>query len=297
MTMMDKFSALPVIEQLSPALSRRTCDELDIIVVNHPQVRAAVALQGAHLLSWAPVGEQDAIWLSPDALFIKGAALRGGVPVCWPWFGPAEKPNLPAHGFARNLPWTLSAHREDEKGVTLTFELHDDAHTRSLWPHAFTLFAHFCLGERCEIELEARGSFTTTSALHSYLAVGDIDKISVSGLGTDFIDKVADGKQGELKDGVQTFCDRTDRVYLTPDACSQIIDRSLNRTLRIAHRHHHNVVAWNPGPALSASMKDMPDDGYRHFVCVETAVVTKAQTASPENPSRLAARFEIKSGS
>ncbi|BDH46217.1 D-hexose-6-phosphate mutarotase [Salmonella enterica subsp. enterica serovar Choleraesuis] len=294
MTMMDAFSALPVLEQLSPALSRRQRDELELIVIDHPAVRAAIALQGAHLISWTPAGEQEAIWLSSNTPFTKGSALRGGVPVCWPWFGPAEQPGLPAHGFARNLPWTLSAHQEDEQGVVLTFELHDDEYTRSLWPHEFTLFARFRLGKRCEIELEAHGDFSTTCALHSYLQVGDINQVTVSGLGHSYIDKVADGKRGELSDGIQTFPDRTDRVYLEPEACSLIQDKSLNRSLEVIHHHHRNVVGWNPGPALSASMKDMPDDGYRHFVCVETAVVDSKQKASPENPARLATTFVIR---
>lgn len=296
MTMMDKFSALPVIEQLSPVLSRRLCDQLDIVVIDHPAVRAAIALQGAHLLSWTPAGARDGLWLSDITPFTKGSALRGGVPFCWPWFGPAAEPGLPAHGFARNLPWTLSAHQEDDNGVMLTFELHDDEYTRQLWPHAFTLFARFRLGKSCEIELEAHGEFTTTAALHSYLQVGDIAAVSVSGLGDTYIDKVADGQQGILADGIQTFPDRIDRVYLTPDACSLIHDKSLDRTVAIAHKHHSNVVGWNPGPALSHSMGDMPDDGYRRFVCVETAVVSKPQQTRREQPSRLAVAINLKPG-
>lgn len=128
--MIKKIFALPVIEQISPVLSRRKLDELDLIVVDHPQVKASFALQGAHLLSWKPAGEEEVLWLSNNTPFKNGVAIRGGVPVCWPWFGPAAQQGLPAHGFARNLPWTLKSHREDADGVALTFELTQSEETR-----------------------------------------------------------------------------------------------------------------------------------------------------------------------
>lgn len=156
--MINKIFALPVIEQLTPVLSRRQLDDLDLIVVDHPQVKASFALQGAHLLSWKPVGEEEVLWLSNNTPFKTGVALRGGVPICWPWFGPAAQQGLPSHGFARNLPWALKAHNEDDNGVMLTFELQSSEATRKYWPHDFTLLARFKVGKTCEIELEAHAS-------------------------------------------------------------------------------------------------------------------------------------------
>ncbi|MBS0847555.1 D-hexose-6-phosphate mutarotase [Citrobacter sp. JGM124] len=285
--MITKIFALPVIQQITPAISVRQQDQLEVIVIEHDKVHAAIALQGAHLFAWQPEGAQPVLWLSDNTLFHKGSALRGGVPICWPWFGPAEEASLPAHGFARNLPWTLSAHNEDADGVVLTFELKNTAETLKLWPHEFTLYARFKLGKSCEIELEAHGEFEVTSALHSYFTVGDIADVSVSGLGPTYIDKVLGGIRGELADGIQTFPDRTDRVYLAPEECSVIHDGGLQRRINVIHHHHHNVVAWNPGPALSVSMRDLTDDGYKTFVCVETACVTETQTATAGKPARL----------
>lgn len=233
--MINKIFALPVIEQLTPVLSRRQLDDLDLIVVDHPQIKASFALQGAHLLSWKPIGEEEVLWLSNNTPFKTGVALRGGVPICWPWFGPAAQQGLPSHGFARNLPWALKAHNEDDNGVMLTFELQSSEATRKYWPHDFTLLARFKVGKTCEIELEAHGEFATTSALHSYFNVGDIANVKVSGLGDRFIDKVNDAKEGVLADGIQTFPDRTDRVYLNPEACSVIHDATLNRTIDVVH--------------------------------------------------------------
>lgn len=291
--MITKIFALPVVDQFTPTLSRRVLDELDLIVVDHPQVKASFTLQGAHLLSWKPAGAEEVLWLSDITPFKNGVALRGGVPICWPWFGPSAKEGLPAHGFARNLPWTLKAHNEDDNGVVLTFELQSSEATRQYWPHDFTLYARFKLGKTCEIELEAHGEFETFSALHTYFNVGDISAVKVSGLGDRFIDKVNDAKEDVLTDGVQTFPDRTDRVYLNPEACSIINDGALNRNIEVIHHHHSNVVGWNPGPALSISMGDMPDDGYKTFVCVETACVTRAQKATEEKPSRLAQTIRV----
>ena len=291
--MINKIFALPVVEQITSVLSRRQQDELEVIVVDHPQVRASFALQGAHLLSWKPAGEEEVLWLSDITPFKNGVALRGGVPICWPWFGPAAQKELPSHGFARNLPWTLSAHNEDENGVVLTFELHSSEASRQYWPHEFTLYARFKIGKTCEMELEAHGDFETTSALHTYFNVGDISQVKVSGLGDTFIDKVNGGEQGKLSDGVQTFPDRTDRVYLNAEACSLIHDAGLKRCIEVVHHHHSNVVGWNPGPALSVSMADVPDDGYKTFVCVETACVTAPQKTSEEKPSRLSQTLRV----
>ena len=256
-------------------------------------MKASVALNGAHLLSWKPEGEEEGLWLSDATSFKKGAAIRGGVPICWPWFGPAAQQGLPAHGFARNQQWTLKAHNEDDNGAVLTFELQANDETRALWPHDFTLYARFKLGKTCEIELEAHGEFETHSALHTYFNVGNINDVKVSGLGDTFIDKVDNAKEGKLSDGVQTFPDRTDRVYLNPEACSVIHDASLSRAINVVHQHHSNVVGWNPGPALSVSMADVPDEGYKTFVCVETACVTASQKASVEKPSRLGQTISI----
>ncbi|WP_204563412.1 D-hexose-6-phosphate mutarotase [Citrobacter cronae] len=291
--MINKIFALPVVEQIAPVLSRRQLDELEVIVVDHPQVKASFALQGAHLLSWKPNGEEEVLWLSNNTPFKTGVALRGGVPICWPWFGPAAQPGLSSHGFARNLPWTLKAHNEDEKGVVLTFELQSSAETRQLWPHEFCLLARFKVGATCEMELEAHGEFETTSALHTYFNVGDIAAVKVSGLGDRLIDKVNDAKEDVLADGIQTFPDRTDRVYLNPEACSVIHDDALNRNIDVIHHHHLNVVGWNPGPALSVSMGDMPDVGYKTFVCVETAYATAPQKTTEEKPSRLAQTIRV----
>lgn len=279
----DKIFALPVSSQITPYISERQLDELAVIVVNHPKVRAAVALQGAHFLTWQPAGEAPVLWLSSNTPFKRGVAIRGGVPICWPWFGPAGQPS---HGFARNLPWVLSAHDENESGVILTFTLTQSEQSQKYWPHDFSLIARFKLGAKCEIELESHGDYDFAAALHTYFNIGDINSVSISGLGVPYIDKVNNGanasQQGDL-----TFTTRTDRIYTAPEAFSVISDPTLQRAIEVHHHNNSDVVAWNPWSEIAISLDDMPDDGYKTMVCVETARVTQPTKASPDRPSRL----------
>ena len=279
---------LAVQERLTASVSRRLLGGLPVIVVEHPVVSAAVALQGAHLIAWQPAGEQPVLWLSDAAVLQPGTAIRGGVPVCWPWFGPAGQP---AHGFARISDFELAEYEEDEQEVRLGFRLRADERTRQLGPHDFELFLRFRLGRDCAIELEAHGDHRSTGALHSYFAIGDIGEVSVSGLGAPYRDTVTetDGRQ----DGALTFPGRVDRVYSAPDAVSRIDDAVLHRAIEVRHHGNSDVVAWNPGPELSRTMADLTDDGYRTFVCVETARVTEPMTAAADAPARLATTISV----
>lgn len=289
--MNEKLFSLPVISQLTPYISQRQMGDLPVIVIVHPKVRAAVTLQGAHLVSWQPAGEKPVIWLSEKTAWAPGKAIRGGVPICWPWFGPAGEP---AHGFARSLPWTLSAHDENEESVMLTLVLESNEQTKKLWPHDFTLFARFRFADRCEIELEAHGDFEATAALHSYFCVEDISGVEVSGLGNSFIDKVNNGVEGHSESGKQSYPDRIDRIYTQPEDCNVIHDKEGNRSIEVYHHHHSDVVTWNPGPELSCSMSDMANEGYITMVCVETAHISSPMTSAEESPSRLATTIRVR---
>lgn len=288
--MNDKIFKLPVTKNITPTISQRQLDQLPVIVVDHPQVRAAVTLQGAHLLSWQPTHEAPVLWLSDNTPFTEHVAIRGGVPICFPWFGPFAEPN---HGFARLLPWEFTSHSEDDEGVQLTFTLRDTEQTRASWPHEFTLIARFHLGKECRIELEAHGDYSITSALHTYFEIGDISKINISGLGESFIDKVNQGVQSTAQ-GDLVFTGRTDRIYTQPQSVSEIHDPVLNRTIEVHHTHHSDVVSWNPGAELSHTIGDMTDDGYKTFVCVETARVSQPFVASVKSPARLTSVIRIR---
>lgn len=282
--------ALPVKEQLSSSISLRQLDELPVIVIDHPRVKAAVTLQGAHLIAWQPAGEQPVLWLSDVSEFKDGVAIRGGVPICWPWFGKVASPN---HGFARILPWRLDVHQEDEQNVTLSLSLHDSAVTEQYWPKPFTLTAKFVLGQTCRIELEAKGDFQNTTALHSYFNIKDISDVSVAGLGDTYIDKV-NGGVGAQQQGDVTFSGEVDRVYTHAQDVSLINDRGHKRVIEVHHHNYSDVVAWNPGAELAKKISDIADEGYKTYVCVETARVNKPLEASQAAPARLSTVLSVR---
>ncbi|HTJ67311.1 MAG TPA: D-hexose-6-phosphate mutarotase [Actinospica sp.] len=280
---------LPVLRRLSEHVSERLAGELPVIVAEHPRVRAAVALQGAHLVAWQPAGHEPVLWLSDATAFAAGTAIRGGVPVCWPWFGPAGSPS---HGFARTSAFELVGHSEDGRGVELSLRLTSSEGTKAIWPHEFELLLTFTLGgEECAVTLEARGDFESTGALHSYFNVGEIDGVSVSGIGVPYLDKVeeTDGRQ----EGALTFPGRIDRVYTAPEPVSRIWDPVLKRVIEVRHHDHSDVVTWNPGPELSKSMADLTDEGYREFCCVETARISTPMVSTAGRAARLGTTIRV----
>ncbi|HET9172989.1 MAG TPA: D-hexose-6-phosphate mutarotase [Actinospica sp.] len=280
---------LPVLRRLSEHVSERLAGELPVIVVDHPVCRAAVALQGAHLIAWQPAGQEPVLWLSDATAFAAGTAIRGGVPVCWPWFGPAGSPS---HGFARTSTFELAAHAEDADAVELTLRLAGTESTKAIWPHEFELLLTFKLGgEECGVTLEARGDFESTGALHSYFNVGDIDGVSVSGIGVPYLDKVEETEG--TQDGALTFPGRIDRVYTAPEAVSLIEDPALRRVIEVRHHGQTDVVTWNPGPALSKSMTDLTDEGYREFCCVETGRISAPMVSAEGRAARLGTTIRV----
>ncbi|CDG21280.1 putative glucose-6-phosphate 1-epimerase [Xenorhabdus poinarii G6] len=280
--MLDKIFSLPVVEQISPYISQRNIGDFPLIVVSHPKARGVISLQGAHLMTWQPNNEKPVLWVSDNTHFRAGTAIRGGIPICWPWFGSSA---TPSHGFARILPWEFKAHTENENGVILTFTLQDNTYTHQLWPHEFTLIARFKLGETCEIELEAHGEYQATCALHSYFNISDINRVQVSGLGSHFIDTLSDREQYTHED--LAFHGRTDRIYTEPDDFSLLRDPVWKRTVEIHHAHHSDIVCWNPGAALSSSMEDMSKEGYKNMACIETARINNPLKPKNGHPDRL----------
>lgn len=281
--MSDALFLLPIEQQLTPSLSLRKKEGLTFAVIDHPKAKGVISLQGAQLLAWQPAGENPVIWLSEATHFEPGVAIRGGIPICWPWFG---KAGTPSHGFARNEQWRLTAHDESEECVWLTFTLNDSETTRKVWPNAFSLIARIKLGETCELELESHGDYAVTAALHSYFQVGDISQVSVSGLGESYIDKLADADVTAERSTMR-FSGPVDRIYYQPQAFSTISDPVLKRTIEIHHRNAPDVVVWNPGAEGAASMTDMSAEGYKTMACVETGCVSQPAIVRSDKPHYL----------
>jgi D-hexose-6-phosphate mutarotase len=266
--------------------------------IQHPAVIARVALHGAQLLEWTPLDQKPVIYVSPEAIYHEGKAVRGGIPVCWPWFGHHESdPQLPQHGFVRSRFWELAEASESDTGVRFKFTIRDSEETRRLWPHAFHLTLEMRIGAELHLALETENTgdapFTITEALHTYFSVGDIRKVSIEGLdGADYLDTV--GPKQERHQTGNILIDReVDRAYRTSSEV-QINDRAQGRVISIKNEGSQTAVVWNPWIAKAASLADLPDEDYQRFVCVETANAWNDHiTLAPGAKHRLATTIRV----
>jgi glucose-6-phosphate 1-epimerase len=247
---------------------------------------ATVALHGAHLLSWVPTGQRDVFWLSPQAL-PEPAAIRGGVPVCWPWFAKQGQPASAAqHGPVRNLPWQISAiHSSSDDEISLSLQPCDDNTLSSAAP-GLQVSLRITLGQTLKQTLHTDNlgnqPFQLTQALHSYFAVGHAAQVGIEGLtGLPYQDRLRDLAFDLQRSpfALDQACDRT-YAHPAPDASVQashpnhryvLVDQVWQRRIVIATQGSRSVVVWNPGSAGARTMADVPDDGWQDFFCVETS--------------------------
>lgn len=254
--------------------------DLPFLVVETEDCRARLTPYGGQLCEWTPAGQRHPVlFLSPRSAFARGKAIRGGVPVCFPWFGnhPGGDPSRPAHGFARTRMWDVAGVARDAAGdVRVDLRMAADDATRAQWPAEFEAQLTLSLGRTLAMTFDAvnRGvdDLTYEIALHSYFTVGDVEQTRVHGLEhTRFVDKV-DGMKEYVQGGAPlAFTGETDRVFLDTGATCTIDDPVLARRIRVAKHGSLATVVWNPGRAKGEAMADVSGDAWRGFVCVETA--------------------------
>ena len=269
--------------------------DLPVAEIQTPLASARVALQGAHLLAWQPAGAAPVIWLSQAAIFAPGQPVRGGVPVCWPWFGARE--GMPMHGFVRTRLWQVRETSLDAGGqVVIRLGLQDNADTRALWDFAFDLELVFTVGATLGMSLISRNTgdqpFTLTDALHTYFCVADIERIAVQGLnGCDYLDKVQAFARARQSGPVE-FTGETDRIYIATTADCVIEDRVAQRSIRVSKSGSSSTVVWNPW--RDKVFADMAAGEYQQMLCVETCNAGPDQiTLAPGQSHTLSARIHL----
>jgi glucose-6-phosphate 1-epimerase len=242
---------------------------------------AKIALQGAQVFDYARTGEPGLLWTSPSAFFENGRKLRGGIPVCWPWFGTdTERPERPQHGFVRTALWTLASVEESDPGLTVvTLTLDHTQVEQSFWPFDFRLTLRVSVSNMLTVSLTTENlgtlSFEITEALHTYLSVGDVTAVHLVGLeGTTYAD-ATDGFMLKSSSQHLAVTRETDRVYLDTDAIVTVRDDRLERSIIVDKTGSYSTVVWNPWIAKAKTMKDFPDNGYESMICVETANALK----------------------
>lgn len=263
-----------------------------------PYGSALIARQGAQLLSYTPAGGRPLIWLSEQAVFKTGHSVRGGVPICWPWFGVYDRnpqqvrdsvaatPKPGSHGWVRQVAWELAAQQTLADEAVLEFAFTAPRDHVAGWRHHAQLTLQMRFGKSLELTLSVRNQgdepLTTTLALHTYLAVSDSRNVRISGLeGRHYLDTLHEWEKRQQL-GAVTFDGETDRVYLDTTAPLTLHDPAWQRDTRLHATGSISTVVWNPGPEKCARLSDMADDAWPRMVCIETArVLDDAMTVRP----------------
>jgi glucose-6-phosphate 1-epimerase len=246
--------------------------------VSGPHAGASMYLQGAHIAEWTPRGQRPVLFTSSRSLFTPGKAIRGGVPIIFPWFGArgVGKPG-PAHGFARTLEWEFeNAEMADGGRVSVGLVLKANEVTRGLGYDGFQLRFRASFAETLEMELEARNDSAAElafeEALHSYFAIADIDRAWVTGLeGTEYIDKTDGFRRKRLGNEPVRISKETDQVHLNTQAACTIHDPVWERRIVVEKSGSDSTVVWNPWIEKTRGMSDMAPEDWREMICIETA--------------------------
>ncbi|MGR6980530.1 D-hexose-6-phosphate mutarotase [Testudinibacter sp. P27/CKL/0425] len=249
------------IQQLTPELSLYRYHEIDVLRLQHAVGSAEIALQGAHLLRWQPVhATQQVLWLSDIEPFNAGEAIRGGVPICYPWFGMVQQP---IHGTARLRLWQLSDYLLESGQVRLNFSLFDDKQRLEA-----TLSMIF--SDKCELIFTHHAPQSAQAALHSYFYVDDVRQIEIAELPPRCFNAVSRKLQDVPTS--RTISENVDCIYSADSRHNRIIDPQLQREIRVTHSNASEIVLWNPWQTPLPAMQ--PND-YQKMICLETARISQ----------------------
>ncbi len=256
---------------------RLYAEHYPIVLIDNSLASASIALQGGHLMTYQPRGQEPVIWLSNNAKFAPGKSIRGGVPICWPWFGPhAQDASKPGHGHARTVPWEVLETAVLDSGATqIRLQLQDSSATCAFWAHNTPVQVLIEVGSELRISLITHNAETQpiiiSEALHTYFYLSEIANVQVRGLeGAEFVDKVA-GTEGTTEEAALLISSEVDRVYLNTTADCLIEDTGFKRRIRIHKNHSQSTVVWNPWIEKAEKMGDLGEQGYRRMLCVESA--------------------------
>ena len=249
-----------------------------IIDIDRDGHRGRISLFGGQMLGWQPAGHDPVLWLSEAAVFDRKTPVRGGIPICWPWFGGHEMhDDWPSHGFARTTDWPYEGVADTDSRLS-QLALPIWPPNTTYWPHMSRPFMTCRVAETLDIELSNVNidpyPIEFGQALHTYFCVGDIEAISIQGLeDCAFVDKLTAREEAATKAPI-SISGETDRIYRQPVGPITLRDPVLNRSLTIEHAGATSAIVWNPWIEKSARLDDMgPRDAYRGMVCIETGNV------------------------
>lgn len=261
-----------------------------------------VVLQGAQVTRWEPPGGRPVIFMSPNAVFAPGTAIRGGVPIIFPWFGPhGTAKEAPQHGFARIAPWRLVAAERGAGDVTLRFELTSEDASSPFWPEPYHATYAVGFGRSLSLSLavqnRARRPAIFEEALHTYFTVSNIGDVRISGLsGRTYIDKT-DGMRRKRQAGPVSLAKETDSLYLDTLDHRTIEDPGWHRKIVIDSTGADSTIVWNPWTEKAAAMRDLGDPAWRGMICVETGnAADNAVHLAADGEHRMTTQISVDAG-
>jgi len=248
------------------------------IEIKNKNAKALISLQGAHLLSWVPVGMSDVLWLSEQASYKQGKSVRGGIPICWPWFGAHEiNKSLPAHGFARTVMWqVIKTEALSENETMIVFRLDCRSQNQAIsnmWPYAVSVEYTLVIGDSLILTLTTQNhsdeAVTIGQAFHTYFNIGDIKDTQVCGLENKaYLDK-PDNFNQKIQSGPLLVTNEVDRVFINTE--DDVAIKNKSRIITISKQGSRSTVVWNPWKDVARKMGDMGEHGYQQMLCVESA--------------------------
>jgi glucose-6-phosphate 1-epimerase len=277
---------------------------LERLALDATEGEALIYLHGGHVAAFRPKGAKPVLWMSAASRFEAGSPIRGGVPICFPWFGrKAGSPDAPPHGFARILPWTIGSVALGPDGrLRAVLELSADAALRGGFARELSLSLAVTVGRSLEMELTARNvhsaDVTFEEALHAYFAVSDARQIRIRGLeGAPYLDAAAAMARKPGETGPIAIVAETDRVYGATSASVTIEDPAWRRRIVVAKSGSRTTVVWNPWVAKAKAMPDFGDEEWTGMLCVETAnAKDDAVTLAPGASRVMTAMLEVEAG-
>jgi glucose-6-phosphate 1-epimerase len=271
---------------------------LPVVCISNAHASGTVSVLGGQVTAFQPHGHEPVLWMSGRSYHEVGKPIRGGIPVCWPWFGPhPTDPGKPSHGFVRTRLWSVVGAEIVAGGATqVRLSTADAEDTRALWPHRFELEIVVTIGEELRTDLIVRNrgdeQWTCTAALHTYLTVGDLARIAIHGLDGCWYDEGS--TEPRRQQGAVTIGSEVDRIYFDTISPCTVEDPGLGRRIRIAKAGSRSTVVWNPWVEKARRMPDFGDDEYPRMVCVETANTRyDPATVPPGGEHRLSAVIAV----
>jgi glucose-6-phosphate 1-epimerase len=293
---------ISVVEELDRSFGipgmARVCEGNDGLLrvqITGSQVEGEIYLHGAQVTSWKPAGSDEVLFVSTKSRWQEGQAIRGGIPICFPWFrAKADDPKAPAHGFVRTKSWQLASIAEEDSGVAVSMSTESDEQTRRWLPADFRLVYRVVFGPELTMELTCTNTGNTglrfEEALHTYNRVSDVANVRLQGLdAVQFLDNT-DSNRAKIQHGDVVIASATDNAFIGTQNDVTLIDPELHRRIRLKKTNSLTAVVWNPWREGAVRLRDLGDGEWTQFLCVEASnILASSISLAPGEEHKMTA--------